>query len=175
MAESAGATVLVVDDEVGLADLYTAFLGVDYDVRTATSGAEAIEKSDDSIDVLLLDRRMPQMSGDEVLIEIRQRGLDCRIGMLSAVEPAEDIVDMPFDDYCVKPVDREELHAFVETLLKRRTYDDRSQEFFSLAAKKAALEKADNDGSEEYDVLVERLEEVRADIDGVLDDLGSEY
>lgn len=174
MSEAQEATVLVVDDETGLAELYSAFLGDVYDVRTATSGAEAVEKCDDAVDVLLLDRRMPQMSGDEVLTEIRQRGVDCRVGMLSAVEPDQDIVEMPFDDYCVKPVDNEELHAYVETLYQRSTYDERSQEFFSLAAKKSALEKAGNDRTDQYDALVERMEELRADIDGVLEDLTTE-
>lgn len=174
MSEAEGATVMVVDDEAGLAELYSAFLGDMYDVRTATSGAEAIEKCDETVDVLLLDRRMPQMSGDEVLTEIRKRGVDCRVGMLSAVEPDQDIVEMPFDDYCVKPVDNEELHAYVETLFQRSTYDDRSQQFFSLAAKKSALEKAGNDRTEKYDELVEQMEDLRSEIGGVLDELSAE-
>jgi len=168
------ATVLVADDEAALADLYARFLAEEYDVRTATGGAEAVEKTDGAVDVVLLDRRMPDMSGDEVLSELRDRGLDCMVAMLTAVEPDGDIVDMPFDDYKVKPVDRSDLFGLVEVLLERSTYDERSREFFRLASKKAALEIADNDGSEEYERLVERMNEVRAEIDATLDRIGAE-
>jgi DNA-binding response OmpR family regulator len=169
----ADATVLVVDDEEDLASLYTAFLETEYDVRTATSGPEALEKVDDAIDVALLDRRMPGMSGDEVLAEIRDRVPDAQVAMLTAVEPDEDIVDMPFDDYKVKPVERSELLGVVETLLKRATYDAHSQEFFALASKKASLEIAGNDDTEEYDELVARMNEVREDVDAMLDDMSA--
>lgn len=174
MTEAQDTSVLVVDDESGLADLYMAFLAPQYDVRTATSGPEALQQCDTTIDVTLLDRRMPGMPGDEVLTEIRQRGLDCRVGMLSAVEPDVDIINMPFDDYRVKPVERDDIIGFVETLSERATYDEQSREFFSLASKKAALEQAGNDGGEKYDELVGRMRELREDIGGVLDELVDE-
>lgn len=166
-------TVLVVDDEEDLAGLYTAFLEAEYDVRTATSGSEALEKIDDAVDVVLLDRRMPGMSGDEMLAEVRDRVPDVQVAMLTAVEPDEAIVDMPFDDYKVKPVERSELLGVVETLLKRATYDEHSQEFFALASKKASLEIAGNDGTEEYDQLVAHMNEVREDVDAMLDDMSA--
>jgi DNA-binding response OmpR family regulator len=166
-------TVQVVDDEEDLAGLYTAFLEAEYDVRTATSGSEALEKIDDAVDVVLLDRRMPGMSGDEVLAEVRDRAPDVQVAMLTAVEPAEDIVDMPFDDYRVKPLDRSELLGVVETLLKRAAYDEHSQEFFALASKKVSLEIAGNDDTEEYDRLVARMNEVREEVDAMLDDVSA--
>ena len=60
--------VLVVDDESGLADLYAVWLGDDHEVETAYSGQGALEEVTDDTDIVFLDRRMPQMSGDEVLI-----------------------------------------------------------------------------------------------------------
>lgn len=165
--------VLVVDDDAGLADLFTAYLDAEYDVLTATSGPQALQLCDSSVNIVLLDRRMPEMSGDEILTELRQRGLDCRVEMLSAVEPDADIVDMPFDDYMVKPVERDELLSFVEVLCERATYDERSQEFFSLSSKKAALETAGNNDTENYDALVEQMEALRSDIDDVLEDLSA--
>ncbi|MFB6281906.1 MAG: response regulator [Haloferacaceae archaeon] len=174
MTDGSDATVLVADDEESLADLYGRFLADRYDVRTATGGTEALEAMDDAVDVVLLDRRMPDMSGDEVLAELRDSGFDCMVAMLTAVEPDADIVDMPFDDYKVKPVDRSDLLGLVEVLLERMTYDDRSKEFFSLASKKAALEVAGNDDTEEYEQLVERIESVRDEIDATLRRIGTE-
>ena len=130
-------TVLAVDDEPDLAELYRVYLDDTYDVRVATGGEEALSMMDDSVDVVLLDRRMPDMSGHEVLDMIREKGYDARIAMLTAVEPDVDIVDMPFDDYKTKPVTREDLVALVEVLLHRAAFDERSQRFFALASKRS--------------------------------------
>ncbi len=174
MTDDSDPTVLVVDDEEALADLYAQLLSIEYNVRTATTGSEALEKADETVDVALLDRRMPDMSGGEVLEKLRDRGLNCRIGMLSAVEPTGEIVDMPFDDYKLKPISEEELHSLVEVLLKRATYDAQSREFFRLASKKATLETNDNTDTEEYRQLVETLEDLREDIDATLDSVSAE-
>ena len=53
-------TVLVVDDERDLADLYAAWLEMEYEVVTAYGGEEAIDTMDRSVDVALVDRLMPQ-------------------------------------------------------------------------------------------------------------------
>ncbi|MFB6105679.1 MAG: response regulator, partial [Halobacteriaceae archaeon] len=65
--EGARPTVVVVDDEEGIAEAYSYWLSDEYDVRTAQSGAGALETIDEDVDVVLLDRRMPDRSGDEVL------------------------------------------------------------------------------------------------------------
>lgn len=145
MSDSNNTTVLVVDDEPDLAMLYETYLSVEFDVRSANDGQQALDQVDQTVDVALLDRRMPQMSGDELLRRFREQGYEMKVAMLTAVEPDTDIVDMPFNDYKVKPVGRDELIGLVRTLLQRSTYDKQSQEFFSLASKKAALEIAGND------------------------------
>lgn len=164
-------TVLVVEDQRQLAEAYTAILETRYEVRTALGGMEALEKIDDEVDVVLLDRRMPGMSGDEVLSEFVERGLSPKVAMLTAVEPDTDIVDMPFDDYRRKPIDNEELLGLVETLLRWNEYDAHSQEFFRLAAKKRALELADKETTDSYHELVERMEEQREYVEETLDDV----
>lgn len=174
MNERGDARVLLVDDQADLVDLYERFLNPAYEVHTATSGAQALEIIDESFDVALLDRRMPGMSGDEVLSEIRQRNLDVRVAMLTAVDPELDIIDMPFDDYKVKPVDSEDLYGLVEILQKQATYDEQSRKFFSLASKKAALEIADNDNTEEYEDLLEEMNALREDVDSTLQEVAAE-
>jgi DNA-binding response OmpR family regulator len=167
-------TVLVVDDEPQLAELYSMQLAEEYEVRTATGGPEALDLVDEEVDVALLDRRMPRMSGDELLDKLRERGIEAKVAMLTAVDPDVDIVDMPFDDYRTKPVAAAELRGLVRTLLLRASYDERSQEFFQLASKKAALETAGKEDTEEYRQLSERMAAVREEIDATLDQVDTE-
>lgn len=173
-------TVLVVEDEPDLADLYAAWLAEEYDVHTAYGGEEALNLIEglDDLEVALLDRRMPDMTGDEVLTEIRNLGLDCRVAMVTAVEPDFDIVAMGFDDYLVKPVSRDALFETVSNLQLRDEYTDGVQELFSLASKKALLEAEKGPGeleaSEEYQELDERLSELREDLDSTLDTIDEE-
>ena len=174
MSTGSAATVLLVDDEAALVSLYEAYLDDRYDVRTATSGEEALSVATEAVDVALLDRRMPEMCGEEVLEGLRSADIGCRVAMLTAVEPTADIVDMPFDDYCIKPVDESELVGLVEVLLERATYDEQSQRFFALASKKAALEVAGEQATDEYDDLCAELEAVRNDIDRTLDAVSAE-
>jgi len=170
-------TVLVVEDDRDLADLYAAWLEGDHDVRTANSAAEALDQFDGDIDVVLLDRRLPESSGDDVLAELRETGSDVQIAMVSAVDPDFDIIEMGFDAYLVKPVSRDELTDLVSRLLARRLYTVEVREYFSLAAKRAALETqkdadqlADN---EEYRRLIADIEALEGNLDeelGNLDD-----
>lgn len=72
--ETASRPVLVVDDELAYVDAYTARLADTYRVGRASGGVEALGVMDeDAVDVVLLDRRMSDGSGDEVLTELRDR------------------------------------------------------------------------------------------------------
>lgn len=161
--------VLIVEDEPDLADLYATWLRENCTVRVAYGGHEALDELDEDVDVVLLDRRMPDLSGDEALAEIRNRGFDCRVAMVTAVEPDFDIVAMGFDDYLVKPVTKDALRETVSTLCTRSAYDEGVQELFSLASKKALLESekgsTELDESEEYAELTAQIEALQADLD----------
>lgn len=168
-------TVLIVDDEPSIADGHAARLDGQYTVETAYDGTSALGKLDDSVDVVLLDRRMPDLSGDEVLETIRERRLPCRVAMVTAVEPSFDVVDMGFDGYLEKPVDREALLETVETLQRRVSYDTKLQEFFSLASRAALLQMEYDPeelaSHEEFQRLDERIEDLRADLNETLADI----
>ncbi|MFW5939595.1 MAG: response regulator transcription factor [Halolamina sp.] len=170
--------VLVVEDESDLADLYAAWLGNDYRVRTAYGGREALDNLDAEVDIVLLDRRMPGLSGDDVLDAIQEREIDCQVAMVTAVEPDFDVLGMGFDDYLVKPVAREELLETVGNLERRSTYDSGVQELFSLASKRALLEaeKTDTELAEngEYQHLTERLEALRCELDSTIGQMDSQ-
>lgn len=169
--------VLIVEDEPDVAETYARWLG-DYDVRRAETGAEALDRIDETVDVVLLDRMMPGMSGGEVLEEIRSRDVDCRVAMVTAVHPGFDVIEMGFDEYVTKPPERTELADVVDRLLHRATLDDDLQEYYSLVARRSTLEAEFDEGrlesNEEYADLVERIETHRAEVDDAMGDLTSD-
>jgi DNA-binding response OmpR family regulator len=168
MSEHSRPTVLVVEDNETVADTYAAFLADTYEIRTAYDGEQALTRFDGTVDVVLLDRRMPGLSGGEVLDELRERDADVQVVVVTAVDPELDVVEMPFDAYVVKPVEREELRSIVADVLDRTEYDDDLREFLALASKRATLElkrtEAELEGSEQYHHVCDRLAEMRADL-----------
>ncbi|AKH97823.1 response regulator [Halanaeroarchaeum sulfurireducens] len=171
-------TVLVVDDERDLADLYRAWLSEEFDVRVAYDGNSALDELDSAVDVVLLDRRMPTLSGDDVLETIREESYDCRVAMVTAVEPDIDIVEMGFDDYLQKPVDREQLVETVNRLNRRSSYDEQMQRYFSLAKKRSLLDErlgpGERSDSEAYRELESEMAELQENLDEVAGELDDE-
>ncbi|MXR51841.1 response regulator [Halovenus sp. WSH3] len=171
------ATVLVIDDEEEVADVYALRLRNEYDTRVAYGGEDALETIDIDVDIVLLDRRMPDISGDEVLEQIREKGYDCRVIMLTAVDPGLDIVEMPFDDYLCKPVEKEDLVAAIEQQLQIQRYDEQLSEYFEVTSKLALLESElppqEREQSDELERLNERAETLRENLDELLDEFDS--
>ena len=176
-------TILVVEDETSVTKLYVQFLEPEYTVLTAETAQEGIdallgEDGDDpsttAVDAVLLDRRLPDAPGEEVLDFIDEQDFDCRVAMVTGVEPDFDIVDMGFDLYIVKPVTRSELLEAVETLFVRSEYGGLLREAASLASKRALLEsqksEAELEASAEYSTLLDRMSELD---DELLDLAGS--
>lgn len=160
--------VLIVEDEPDVAETYRLWLEDAYDVLVAENGDAGLEKLDEHVDVVLLDRMMPGLSGGEVLEEIRSQELGCRVAMVTAVEPDFDILKMGFDAYLSKPVKSDQLRTTVENLLERSEYDSLLQEYYSLVEKRATLEATKHttelEGSEEYDDLRERIDDLREEL-----------
>ncbi len=117
--------VLMVDDEKTVADAYALRLEDVAEVTVAYSGEAALDTVGDGHvpDVVLLDRHMPGMSGDEVLERIRERELETRVIMVTAIDPDLDVLDMPFDDYLSKPVDRTDVIAAVDQQCQVLAYE----------------------------------------------------
>lgn len=166
--EESNPIVCVVDDEPQLTELYTTWLSDQYTVRAATSGREALDKIDETVAVVLLDRQIPGLSGPAVLEEIRDRGLDCKVAIVTSIEPDFDIIELGFDAYLVKPVDADDIREIVQTLIRRSDYQEQVQELFALTSKKATLEASLSDealaASEEYQQLVSECDELASDI-----------
>lgn len=114
-------TLLIADDEPGIVDMLRRFFLPEYQVLTAYSGQQAIEKASVSPDLILLDVTMPDTDGLEVCRRIREH-VSCPILFLTArISQADKIAGFQAggDDYIVKPFDLDELQARVRAHLRR--------------------------------------------------------
>jgi DNA-binding response OmpR family regulator len=116
--------ILIVDDEEDVADLHEYRLGKIYNTTAVYGGEAALEQLNSTFDVVVLDRRMPDMTGGEVLTELRKRNYGCYVIMATAVEPTGEILEMPFDEYMEKPVGANELIDNIERSLAIRTKNE---------------------------------------------------
>jgi len=171
-------TVLIVEDERHLADLYADYVSDEYTVVTAYSGEEAIDRLHDAIDVVLLDRRMPVLSGNEVLAAIEEHSVECRVAMVTAVDPDFDIIELGVDDYLIKPVTQREIRDVVDRLFKITEYNDQFMELTSKKLKRNVLqvEKPPRalEASEQFQQLEDDIAELEATVETIADDLDVE-
>lgn len=116
--------ILLVEDERKVASFIARALKENtYAVDTVETGEKAIEASSEvAYDAILLDVRLPGISGIEVCREIRQRGIEAPVLMLTArglVEQRVEGLDAGADDYLTKPFVLAELLARVRALVRR--------------------------------------------------------
>ena len=120
------ANVLLVDDEIPFVETMEKRLTKrDLNIETAFSGKEAVAKlkSNPSIEVVVLDVKMPEMDGIETLKAIRQQSPLVEVIMLTGnatVESAIDGMKMGAFDYLMKPCEMDVLLAKVEEAAKKK-------------------------------------------------------
>ncbi|MDD3528547.1 MAG: EAL domain-containing protein [Gallionellaceae bacterium] len=119
--------LLLVDDSPANLHVLAAALKADYRLKTATSGADALDLAgrDDHPELILLDVMMPGMSGIEVLRRLRAEPAtgDIPVIFVSADTSEQsqlDGLELGADDYLTKPVVASVLRARVRNLLARR-------------------------------------------------------
>ena len=135
-------TILVVDDDEGMRDTLSAILKRDYEVRVAATGEEGLrvlKKAD--INLMLLDVRMPGMSGLDVLRVVRESYSLVEVIMVSAISEVEVAVQAMKDGayhYITKEFDYDGLRSLVRNALQRQ---DLSRQVMSLSAQVADQNK----------------------------------
>lgn len=122
--------ILAVDDDVTLPDVLTFFLGKGYEVRSATTGEDALSKvRHERIDLVVLDHRLPDRTGLDLLTELRSLRPSLPVIMLTGYG-SEWICAAAFKlgvaDYLQKPVNALDLVAVVHRLLSPGLQTSRS-------------------------------------------------
>src|SRR5215471_10002563 len=117
--------ILVIDDESDIREGLELLLTTEgYTVELAHNGTEGIRKLEGaSYDLALLDLMMPDISGMEVLSEVRKRDRETPIFMITAygsVEAAVKALKLGANDYFSKPWDNEKLIIEIERMIARR-------------------------------------------------------
>ena len=118
--------ILAVDDEQMLTDLLAMALRMEgWDVRTASSGLEALQVARDfEPDALVLDIMMPDLDGMSVLRRLRESGNLVPVLFVTAKDAVGDRIaglTAGGDDYVTKPFSLEEVVARLRGLIRRST------------------------------------------------------
>jgi two-component system alkaline phosphatase synthesis response regulator PhoP len=116
--------LLLVEDEPGLVLTLTDRLAREgYAVETSADGESGLERAAaEAFDLVLLDVMLPRLNGFDVLRELRKRGVETPVIMLTARGQVVDKVvglKLGADDYVTKPFEMMELLARIEAKLRR--------------------------------------------------------
>lgn len=117
--------ILIVEDEVRLAEAISEIVNEEkYDSDMVYTGVDGLYYASTEIyDCIILDVMLPEMDGFEVLKEIRKKGIETPILMLTARDEVKSKVkglDYGADDYMTKPFDVEELLARIRAITRRK-------------------------------------------------------
>ncbi|MDX2149228.1 MAG: response regulator transcription factor [Bryobacteraceae bacterium] len=148
-------TILVIDDDESLRDTIAVMLEQEgYRVGQAADGRTGYEKALTSRpDLLIVDLRLPGMTGVEICRKLREGQVKTPILILSAINDEIDkvlLLEIGADDYVVKPFGRRELLARIRALLRRAAPDQPK-----------LLQFADTEVDVERRVVTRRQEEVK--------------
>src|SRR5918994_2824893 len=115
--------VLVVDDDAGLRESFRLILEDDYEVVDAADGPRALEiVRTTTVDLVLLDIRLPDMDGIEVLERLKALDEQLEVVLVTAVKTVRTAVaamKLGAFDYLTKPFEEDELLSLVRRGLQR--------------------------------------------------------
>ena len=119
--------ILVVEDDKALGRGVVAFLKSEgFTVDWVQTGESALDESSEPYAVIVLDVGLPDVSGFEVLAQLRRAGNRTPLLLLTARDALKDRItglDLGADDYMLKPFEPEELAARLRALGRRRGGD----------------------------------------------------
>lgn len=120
--------ILVIEDDRSLSELLIYGLNAEgFSVDTCETGNEGLRYAlEDIYDIILLDRMLPGMSGENVLKQLREQNISTPVIFITALgDPSEKIncLDIGADDYLVKPFDFGELMARIRSVMRRFSHN----------------------------------------------------
>jgi signal transduction histidine kinase len=125
--------ILAVDDDVVDIMIFKKLLGREYELRTASTGEQALDMATDFLpDIILLDNMLPGIDGREVCQRIRtdSKLLHTKIIMVSGktmISERIEAYEAGADDYITKPFDEEELLAKIRVYLRLKSVEEVDQ------------------------------------------------
>lgn len=159
-------TVLVVDSDRRLTEMYSRWLEERYTVVRAHSDEELDRRCKEEIDVMLFAEGVPGTDPERILAAVRP---ECRTIMLVEERTDFDVLEIGCDELLRKPVVSERLREAVEEQLTRQGESDPQREFGSLGAKQSFLESIHPSetlaANDDYRELCSRLETLEAQLD----------
>ncbi len=157
--------VLLVEDEPSLIEIYRHWLSDSHTIRTAQTGDGALEQVDADVDVIVLDRLLPSMTGREVIEHVREREFECKIVMATAVESNFDLIEAGADAAITKPITKDELLCAVDQMLDQESYLEKEQQLFELLERRASLYSSDGRDIEAIEAIDADIEALQRDLD----------
>ena len=170
--------LLLVDDDVELTELLSSLLTLEgFDIQIANNGLEALQKLDESHELVLLDVMMPKLNGLDTLKEIRKVS---NVAVMMLTAKGDDIdrvlgLELGADDYLPKPFNDRELVARIRAILRRSVSPsnnvDDTKEILSFEnvtlylTRQTAMYGEENLNLTDYEFkILQRLIELKGDI-----------
>jgi DNA-binding NtrC family response regulator len=117
--------ILIVDDEERFRNTMSRLLQIEgFETKTAGSGSDALhELQTNQYDIVILDVRMPEMTGPQVLARIKKINSEIEVIIMTgyaSVDTAKEIMSLGAYDYLLKPYDTNELLEKIEAAYDRK-------------------------------------------------------
>ena len=111
--------ILICDDELGIRESLNLILKDNYEISFCNNGQESLRLLDTGkdFDLLLLDIKMPRMSGLDVLRKIKEKNPELKVIIITgykSVETATEAINVGAVDYIVKPFSSKDILKSVE-------------------------------------------------------------
>ncbi|WP_115028183.1 response regulator transcription factor [Acetobacterium bakii] len=114
--------ILVADDSPDILELINILLSAEgYEIVSAQNGQEAVDFTDETIDLIILDVMMPIKSGFKACVEIREKSTVPILFLTAKTQDSDKVMGFSVggDDYLAKPFSYVELVSRVKSMLRR--------------------------------------------------------
>ncbi len=164
--------LIVIDDEQTLQRLKN-MLDEEYAVTTAGNVLQGLERAQQDVDLLLFEQQLPIGSISRALEKVRENYQGIYVVKILDQEPEMDTVWLDYDDFLVRPIERENIEQVIERAEELLCVEELLQEYLRLRARRGRLEEELTTGDEmfheaELDELSTRINELEERLQGEL-------
>jgi len=156
-------SILIIEDDPMASSALSDYSSNPFNVRTVSRGEDGIRHYTKDTDLVILDRKLDDMSGDTVATKIKEKDQHALILVVSGIDPKDNILDLPVDCYLKKPVSRTELRSRISDILNRQGLELEQREYLALRSKQSALIEthgASALGLQSYDRIEQRINNI---------------